>query len=72
MYAQVEKPDGIFERMEMEPSGCIYCDNCGDCIICGGGCYCEWNQWVIYLFEKQNPYYGEKRMVSGERKGMSE
>jgi len=61
MLAEVEKPDGTFEFLEMGAPVCgeSFCDSCGDCLGCG---QCDgWNcpgggRWVIYLDNRKNPY----------------
>ena len=62
MIAEIEKPDGTYELREMGDPKCgeAFCDNCGDCLGCSQHdetCYDDnYPRWVIYLFDKLNPY----------------
>lgn len=55
MIAQVEKPDGTYELLEMGNPSCgeDFCDTCGDCLHCYD---CPCNFWVIYINDEKNPY----------------
>jgi hypothetical protein len=60
MIAEVEQLDYSYKRVEMEPpTGCFYCDHCGDCLRCDhweGFCYNgALPMWVIYLGDELNP-----------------
>jgi hypothetical protein len=60
MIAEVEQPDGSYKLMELEPpSGCFYCDTCGDCLVCQAHDPEDWcptgSRWVVYLNDSMNP-----------------
>ena len=63
MLAEVERPDGTYEILEMGEPVCgeDFCDGCGDCLACQHHDAAEWchgcaSRWVIYLRNKRNPY----------------
>lgn len=64
MIADIEKPDGTYERREMGDPLCgeAFCDTCGDCLHCYAedcynGSYCGAPRWVIYIESEKNPYH---------------
>jgi hypothetical protein len=66
MIAEVEKPDGSWERREMGDPVCHedFCDGCGNCLACQRHDDADWcpdqvSRWVIYLTSPRNPYHVE-------------
>lgn len=63
MIAEVEQPDGTYKKVDMPaPSGCFFCDTCGDCLRCDhrdlGLCWDGGEgRWVIYLNDELNPNF---------------
>jgi hypothetical protein len=63
VIAEVEKPDGTWERLDMGAPVCgeDFCDGCGDCLACQyhddePWCMAGTSCWVIYGNDRKNPY----------------
>lgn len=66
MFAEVEQSDGSYITMDMvPPTGCFYCDTCGDCLSCDPHDDSDWcstgGRWVVYLDDPFNPAAKKKR-----------
>lgn len=68
VIAEVEKPDGTYEYVEMGAPECgeDYCDGCGDCLACQSHGDEDWcpggSRWVIYMDSPKSPYRGWTRV----------